>query len=51
MMRLATIRRESGTAAGLVSDDVVHLLDFPSAKEVLEQGLGSAEAHRTGQQS
>lgn len=49
-MRLATIRHESGTAAGLVADDVVHVLDFPSVKEVLEQGLESAEAHRTGEQ-
>ena len=48
-MRLVTLRRGTGTAAGVVDGEVVSVLSAPTVKEVLERGLDSVESLKTDQ--
>lgn len=48
-MKLATIRFGGSTAAGIVSDDAVEVLDARDVREVLNRGLNGVTALSTGQ--
>ena len=48
-MRLATLRLASGTAAGLVHDDRVEILDAEDVRAVLARGLQNAADLATGE--